>query len=89
MKLLFVGLHETIASVAGSSTMSYVLLRKGGGKEFALSKVAGCGFRGGGAVTASPIFVPPPVTPSIFVRIKKEKYLKFTNIPFYFSVTQI
>lgn len=30
-KLLFSGPHDTIASVAGSSTMSYVLLRKGGG----------------------------------------------------------
>ena len=30
-KLLLVGLHDSIGSVAGSSTMSYVLLRNGGG----------------------------------------------------------
>ena len=31
MKLLLVALHDTIGSVAGSSTMSYVLVRNGGG----------------------------------------------------------
>lgn len=41
-KLLFVGLHDTIGSVAGSSTMSYVLLKKGGG-AFAFDMGAGAG----------------------------------------------
>ena len=31
MKLLLVALHDTTASVVGSSTMSYVLVRNGGG----------------------------------------------------------
>uniref|UniRef100_A0A0A9FR11 Uncharacterized protein n=1 Tax=Arundo donax TaxID=35708 RepID=A0A0A9FR11_ARUDO len=31
MKLLLVTLHDTTVSVAGSSTMSYVLVRNGGG----------------------------------------------------------
>jgi len=35
MKLLFAGLHETTESVEGSSTMSYVFVRNGGG-EFEL-----------------------------------------------------
>ena len=42
MKLLLVGLHETTLSVDGSSTMSYVFTRNGGG-AFAFGIGAGAG----------------------------------------------
>lgn len=74
--------------------MSYVLLRKGGGKAFAPSNVAGCGFRSGGAVVASPLFESPAVTPSIILygereregerkRKEDENDLRFTILPFF------
>lgn len=74
--------------------MSYVLLRNGGGKAFVPSNVAGCGFRSGGAVVASPLFESPAVTPSIILygereregerkRKEDENDLRFTILPFF------
>ena len=56
-KLLLVGLHETTLSVEGSSTMSYVFTRNGGG-AFAFGIGAGAGAGAGAA---------PPFTVSILL----------------------
>lgn len=69
-KLLLVELQETIASLDGSSTMSYVLLRNGGG-ALVLGMGAGAG-----------VCVPPPepllLTPSMSrVDLPTDKNLKF------------
>ena len=56
MKLLLVGLQETTASVAGSSTMSYVLHKNGGG-PFTFNNGFGAL---PGAVPPPPSAAPPP-----------------------------
>jgi len=58
MKLLFVELQETTASVAGSSTISYVLQRNGGG-PFTFDSGVGLGL-----VLGFEVVLPMLVSPS-------------------------